>query len=540
MSYVSNPVPKMPKRAWTRFLFPAIVLLVCGGLFAAPMIYNANFEFSDELIPLFTLSYLAPPLCVILLTLWWLFFSPFRWRTRFICFAMAAIVVPLLCYLTIRDFEFTTNRFGFVPIFHFAWNPSSSQRFEEFERQRAGDKPAEIDAAVGPEDWPAFRGPKRDGVVTHLKLAKDWDKDPPKVLWKRPCFGGYSGVAVAGNVVVTLEQRHGEEAIVCYDRASGVQRWAYAYSAHHPDKMGEGPRATPTIHDGLIFTFGATGELYCVNTKGQYQWSDSLLKSPENKVTWGMSGSPLIVDDLVVIHAGADSKVNGNSLIAYEQKGGKVRWSVGQRKAGYSSPQLSTLGGVAQILLFDAHGLISYDPKTGKELWATAWETKMDMNSIQPIVIGGDRVFISSEASNGCALFRVTPPKEGATWNVDKLWSNRNLGARFASPVTNGKRLFGLHNVAGVLKCLDLADGSVVWNGDRYEPGQLLLVDDVVLLMSGKGNLLLFDADAAEPTPLAQFDVFDAKTWNMPALAGDQLFLRNQSEIACIQLPRRK
>jgi outer membrane protein assembly factor BamB len=378
--------------------------------------------------------------------------------------------------------------------------------------------------------------------VPLAKLAADWNATPPSVLWRHPCGDGYSGIAVAGNIAVTIEQRTDKETVVCYDRATGRQRWSYPYDALYQHVMGDGPRATPTIHKNRIYTLGATGELVCLSVEGKKYWSVNILDDNKAKnVIWGLSGSPLIVDDLVVVNPGIDAEnPAGASLVAYEQKTGKKRWAAGNHRAGYSSPQLATLAGKLQIVLFDGEGVAGYDPAVGKELWQFPWITRSDMDSIQPAIVGGNCVFISSEPENGCALLRVFAPHGHMHgWNVGMAWTNKSLNCRFANPVTDGKYLYGLSNIAGILTCLDAKDGTLKWRGDRCGPGQLLLADGKLLVVNGKGGVMLVAADPAQYKELARFTVFDDKTWNTPSLAGDQLFMRNQSEIACLKLPRK-
>lgn len=268
----------------------------------------------------------------------------------------------------------------------------------------------------------------------------------------------------------------------------------------------------------------------------------------------GLTGSPLIVDDLVIAHAGIDEDAPIESaLIAYDKTKGTIRWRTGNRPAGYSSPQLASLAGVPQVLLFDGAGLVAYEPRTGKELWKFPWVTDYAMNSIQPVILGKDRVFISSEQKNGCAMLRVTPPDnsdpkssvEKFTWTAEVVWQNKNLAARYANPVSDGKSIFGLHALQGVLTCLDARTGKVKWKGEREGPGQLLLAENALIVINGdKGDVALFDPEAASTcSELARRPVFEKenrdKTWNTPALAGDQLFVRNQAHIVCMKLPGR-
>jgi outer membrane protein assembly factor BamB len=546
-----------PRPSFIRlFRFPMIVLLLVAAVIAAPILLMAYGGVdSDDLAGFFFLTHWVLPLVTVLvLTVWWLlFFRGMGCLARFgvllLAIALVGAAGAAVAVSTIRSFELTASPFGLVPRIQFAWEKSSEEELAEklsADTSKSDGLPA-IDATVGPEDFAAYRGAKTDGIVAFAKLKTDWQKDAPKVLWRQPCPGGYSGVAVAGNIVVTLQQRvkDKKEVVVCYDRATGRHRWFYEYDAYHKDVMGDGPRSTPTIHDNHIYTIGATGKLVCLTVDGKLKWSKDILEdgAAEN-IKWGMTGSPLIVDDLVIANPGVDPKVApeqrpGSSLIAYEQATGKIRWKTGKRKAGYSSPQLVTLGGVPQIMIFDGEGLVGYD-KTGKELWQYEWITDFEMNSIQPVVLGDDRVFISSEQKNGCAMLRIKrPANEGSTWTVEPVWDNKHLATRYANPVTDGKLLFGLHNLSGVLVCLKVDTGKVAWKGERYGPGQLLLADGVLLVVDGTtGDACLLDADGNELSRFVALEKRD-KTWNTPALAGDQLFIRNQAEIVCVKLPRR-
>jgi outer membrane protein assembly factor BamB len=547
MSLTHEQKNEAPAFSWWRtFRFPLIVLVICGAIFAIPWVCLAlEIDIEDALIFRFVTQWHVPALAVLIIAVWWLFFSGVPWSTR-LGVAFAVVLAVAGFFVITRERELTMGRVALVPRFQFIWETSAEAKLaqdRDSESRKTHALPA-IDATVGPEDFPRYRGPNLDGIVAFAKLQTNWQEYPPKRLWNKSCPGGYSGIAVAGNIAVTLQQRKGQEVVVCYDRATGRERWNYPYDAFHEDIMGNGPRSTPAIHERRIFTIGATGEMVCLNAEGEKQWSANILELAKAKnIKWGLTGSPLIVDDLVIAHAGIDPQAPaGSALIAFEQATGEIRWQTGNRKAGYSSPQLAVLDNTPQILLFDGEGLISYD-KAGNELWQHPWLTDWDMNSIQPVVLGNDRVFISSEMSNGCAMLRVKAPKaDKASWTVEVLWENKRLAARYANPVSDGKHIFGLHNTGGVLTCLNASDGTLKWKGERCGPGQMLLADGVLLVVNGDtGEVSLFETDSQSCSELGRLAVFEKKdkTWNTPALAGDHLFVRNQAEIACWKLPRR-
>lgn len=543
---MTTPAPRV--RWWRSIYLPLVVLIVCGVIFAAPWVCIAVGIDTNDIVPppLILSQWIAPLIAWILIGFWWLFLSTYRWTTRF--GVLAVLLVGVAGFVaSVRSFELTKGRISLVPIFHFRWETTANERLAAYlANQGQGDDLPPIDAAVLPDDFPRYRGVNADGIVRLPGLQTDWKQHPPKELWSRPCPGGYSGIAVAGNIVVTLEQRDDGQTVVCCDRATGKQRWTHLLSASYVDKnnMGNGPRSTPTIHDNRIYCLGAGGTLACLNANGKERWLVNILSdSGAANMKWGLTSSPLIVDDLVIVNPGEDVTPDRrlhSAVIAYDAATGHIRWRTGTRKASYSSPQLVTIDGVPQILLFDGAGLVAYD-KTGKELWNYEWITEYEMNSIQPVVFADGRIFISSEKTQGCAMVRVKGNAQGP-WTVETVWKNNKLAARYANPVSDGKNIFGLHNLQGQLICIDAENGRVKWKGELEGPGQMLLTDGVLLVVNGdSGDVKLFDATASEARELARFDTFKdkRKTWNTPALAGDQLFVRNQNDIVCLKLPRR-
>lgn len=522
-----------PRRRWY-LRFPVIVLFLIGLAIVVPRVYELFDLDPGPLMYVRMIGTWVVMACVPALAVWFVF-SHYAWQTK-LGIVGGVAVAGLVGVALVREVDLTGS---WAPMFHFRWEPDPAARLGQYLREAPANSVAGgADLSIGPVDFPRYRGTNCDGVVKGVTLATDWQAQPPKLLWRHACGGGYAGCAVAGNSAITIEQRYQDEAVVCYDRATGRERWVYSYPAlfHRSEPMGgDGPRATPTIHDGLVYSLGATGVLVCLDAGGRARWKVNILDDNRAaNIDWGMSGSPLIVDNLVVVNPGIDPAQNaGMALAAYDRITGKKVWAANNRQAGYSSPQLATLAGKRQILLFDAVGLGGFDPADGRQLWSHPWETMMGMNTSQPLVIGSDQVLISSELSNGAAVLRIK--RDGDQFAVEEVWQNRYLASKFSNPVLHDGHIYGINYT--ILTSIDAATGQRRWKDGRFGHGQVLLVGDVVLVLGEAGDVALVAADPAAYRELARMKVFTGKTWNTPALAGNQLFVRNHREMACYELP---
>jgi outer membrane protein assembly factor BamB len=388
-------------------------------------------------------------------------------------------------------------------------------------------------AAAGPLDCPGYRGQRRDGVVKGPPLSRDWKLHPPRVVWRQPVGGGYAAFAVVGNVAVTIEQRRDREAVVCYDTVTGRERWVYDYAASFRRGEDAGPRATPTIDSGDVFALGATGRLVCLDAvSGRLKWSKEILQNNSN-LTWGMSGSPLVDDHVVVVNPGVQrSDSGGRAVIAYHRTTGGVVWQAGQTQAGYSSPMLATLAGQSQILLLDGEVLGGYDAATGAQLWQFPWNTQQGINVAQPVVLEGDRVFISSGYGVGCALVQVGT--SDSRWTAEPVWETSAMHCKFTSPVAYQGFVYGLDE--GILVCVDVQTGKRRWKEGRYGHGQMLRADDLLLIMAESGELVLVEATPQGHHELGRLQALEGKTWNTPILVDGRAYLRNDREMVCYDL----
>ncbi len=471
----------------------------------------------------------------LLMLIWLLFFSRLRWKIRLISFA--AIVLMLLC--STKLFRFRGFNGDLVPLLEWRWKKSSSEMISptpSFHPMEEGSTVVTSSA----EDYPQFLGPNRNAVLRGIRLARDWSKRPPRLIWRQPIGAGWSGFAVLGDSAVTQEQHGEQETVVCYELRTGKVKWRhYDRAKYETVPAGIGPRATPTIVKDRVYTLGGTGILNCLDfATGRQIWSQNIVTDKEI-ADWGMSGSPLVFEGLVVVSAG---RMNGGSLVAFDRHTGEEVWSGGNDLAGYSSPLLTTLAGVRQILIFNYGSISAHHPFTGQILWRHPWSNGTECVA-QPVPLPGNRVFVSSGYGIGCKLFQVQRDEKSKPDRIEDLtnlraslvWETPRLKAKFTNVVYRDGYIYGLDD--GVLVCLDVANGQRKWKRGRYGHGQVILVDDLLLVQTESGDVVLVEANPNAHHELTRFPALDSKTWNSPALAGSYLLVRNDREAACYELP---
>jgi outer membrane protein assembly factor BamB len=380
--------------------------------------------------------------------------------------------------------------------------------------------------------WTDFRGPLRNGEYRDVPIVQEWPAGGLKPIWKQPAGGGYASFVVARGRAFTIEQRGTQEVAAAYDVATGRELWTNAWAAEFRESMGgDGPRATPTWADGRVYVLGATGELRALDeSSGRVIWRTNILTdSGAENLPWGMAASPLVVDDTIVVLPGGP---NGQSVAGYDRATGKRLWSSLDDTQAYSSPMLVTLNGVRQLLVFTATRLTGLSPSNGQLLWSYPFATYNGINSAQPILIGDNRVFISASYGAGAAMLELSRDADGFT--VREVWRNNRMKNRFSTSVLRDGVIYGLDE--SILAAVDAATGELKWKGGRYGYGQLLLAGNNLIVLTEDGDLALVRATPERHQDLARFPVLDGKTWNVPALAGGYLLVRNLAEMAAFDL----
>jgi len=411
----------------------------------------------------------------------------------------------------------------------FAWR--WSETVEERLVAQALDPPVApepVPAAAAQRDWPGFRGSDRDGKVRGVQIEADWTRSPPVELWRRPVGPGWSSLAVGGDLLYTQEQRGDDEVVACYGVTTGEPVWMHRDTVRFfESNAGAGPRATPTLSDGRVVTFGATGILNVLDARdGAVVWSRNAASDTGAELPdWGFSSSPLVVGDEVVV------AVSGQ-LAAYDLATGDRRWTGPAGGVSYSSPHPTTIDGVPQVLLLSGTGASSVAPADGTLLWEHPWK---GFPIVQPAVTADGDVLVT--ASGGSGVRRIAVAHGPGGWTVDERWTSLWMKPYFNDFVVHEGHAFGFDN--RILACIDLEDGERKWKGGRYGNGQLVLLSDqdLLLVLSEQGELALVAATPEAFTELARFPAVEGKTWNHPVLAGNLLLARNGQEMAAFRLP---
>jgi outer membrane protein assembly factor BamB len=459
---------------------------------------------------------------VVFVLLWLLFFSRMRWRRRLV--GAVGMVGAMAVLASLFRYEGVSG--DLVPLFSLKW------------RAPAGAVVSTAKAQPGklPENfagYPQFLGPTRDGLIPGPVLARNWSAQPPELTWRVPVGEGFAGFAIAGPRALTLEQDGANESVVCRDLFTGATQWAHVYAARYENPVGgTGPRTTPTVVGERVLTMGATGLLHCLElTTGRVVWQrDTLADAGAKCPDWGVACSPLVTNDLVIVTPGGRE----HSLAAYRLENGQSVWSAGDVRAGYSSPQLVTLAGVPQFLVFNHEGVAGHAAADGRALWTYPWPPSAQHVS-DPRVVAPNRFVVSSGYGAGVDLVELT--RENESWKTSRIWHSIRLKSKFGSLVVHEGFLYGLDD--GRLTCIDLANGEAKWKGGRIGHGQVLLAGDVLLVTAENGDVLLMEASPEAVSELGRFSTLSGKMWNPPALAPPFLIVRTEREAACYRLPLR-
>ncbi len=370
-------------------------------------------------------------------------------------------------------------------------------------------------SAASSDDWTRWGGPQRTGVSNEA----DWDAvGRAKPLWSTEVGLGYSSVVVRGNRLYTIG--HDKEAKVdvvrCLDAETGAEVWFHDYPAKLWDLYhGGGTLTTPTLDGERLFTAEREGQLFCFQAAdGKVLWTKDQAKEFGLELpTWGLSASPYVHGDLVVMNVGP--------VIAYDKASGEVKWkSAKDYGHAYSTPAPLVWKGEECLAVFGGDGLVLLALDDGAELAFAGWETGYAVNAMTPVV-AGSRVFISSGYERGCELLEL------ADGGFEVVWESKVMRNHMSGSILWDEHLYGFDE--SVLKCIDL-EGTEVWRERGLGKGALMIADGRLIVLSEGGELVIAEASPQEFAELSRAKVLDGSVcWTMPVLANGRIYCRNHA-----------
>lgn len=422
---------------------------------------------------------------------------------------------------------------------------------------------------VSGEDWPRWRGPRGDGTWAAPKLPARWPAEGLKTLWKQPVGSGYAGVTVADGRVYTLDleapiprqakgkdgppegaRSDGVERVLCFDAVTGKPLWSHRYPVRYGTLGGyaNGPRTQPTYHNGKLYTLGAVGHFFCLDAKGgRVLWSHDTAREFGAKVPeWGFAGSPVVDDDRVLVHVGAEK--NG-CVMAFDRDTGKERWRSLPDPAGYCTPAVIQAKSGKQVVLWTPQNVHGLDPQTGRSLWKVPYKVTYGVSIASPI-FRDDVLFVSGYWEGSKAVQLGPQPTDARlVWADTKL-----LRGLMAQPLYRDGFAYTIDKDFG-LTCFDLKTGRKRWDDDnrltprgRNPHASIVWVNDGnrALALNATGELVLCRLSPGGFEEESRAKVLNGRVWGHPAFAGRHLFAKTDgaeawqnafpNDLVCIEI----
>ena len=386
------------------------------------------------------------------------------------------------------------------------------------------------------QDWPQFRGPNRDGVVLGRESLPTFASAGPELVWDRTVGSGFSAPAVAGERLLLFHRQGSREVVEALRVSDGERIWEFAYDTTYKDDFGfeNGPRATPVIADGRVYTFGAAGVMHSLDLDtGTKQWSvDTHSQFGVRKGFFGAASTPLVLGGKVIANIGGS---DGAGIVAFDANSGAKVWTAPDHDASYSSPVAAQIDGALHAIFFTREGLVALKPETGKVAYERRWRSRSraSVNAATPVVLG-DIVFLSSSYGTGAIAVRL---RNG---HLEELWSGEDvIDNHYSSCVRSGSTLFGFHGrqeYGQSFRAADLTTGEVLWSSERMPAGSITRIGNRLLLLLESGELLLAAASREKFEVLSRAQILGRETRAFPAVASGLLFARDKDTLACMRL----
>tara|TARA_R110000850_G_scaffold32282_6_gene88582 strand:+ start:20501 stop:22207 length:1707 start_codon:yes stop_codon:yes gene_type:complete len=392
------------------------------------------------------------------------------------------------------------------------------------------------------QGWTQFRGPDRRNISYETGLSKDWNQNPPKLLWTARGLGeGYSSVSLSGNLVFTMGTKANEETVMAIDVNTGEIVWSQANGPVFNNNQGNGPRSTPTIEGDRLYALGANGNLVCLSTKdGNLEWSKNILQEfNARNIVWGISESPLIDGDQLICTPGGQ----GATMVALKKQDGSLIWKSdvpGNPQAGYASAITINTGGVRQYVNFTHAGVMGIESTTGRPLWGNDRAANKTANCSAPVFYAEkNSIFYASGYGTGGALLQLSAAQNGV--NAQLAYFTPEMKNHHGGMVEVDGFLYGSSD-PGVLTCINLANGQAAWQNRSVGKGALTCADGHLYLRSEKGPVALVEVNPKGYVEKGRFNQPDRSgnmAWPHPVVVDGKLFLRDQDILLCYDVRNR-
>jgi outer membrane protein assembly factor BamB len=401
---------------------------------------------------------------------------------------------------------------------------------------------AETRSAVTPttdtNDWPNFLGPRRNGTSLETGLLTDWPEDGPPLLWERPLGEGYGAPVVADGKLIIFHRVDDDEVIECVNAEDGNEViWTYEYPTRYRDQYGynNGPRSSPTIDNGRVYTYGAEGVLTCVEFEsGELVWQRPV--NNEYGVPQGFFGAgtaPVIEDNLILLNVGGS---NGKGIIAFEKSTGETVWETSDNTASYSTPIVATVHGERLAIFHTGDGLLVVDPKTGKERFKYPFRSTIRESAIAatPVLVD-DVVFLSGTYGIGAVALKLDPSGLKEVWKDEYA-----MQSHWATSIYHEGKLYGMdgrHEQGSNFRCIDFMTGDIVWTADKgLGRASFVMADGHLFAIGERGKLALIEVSEDGYKEKARIRVLRYPVWTPPVLSQGLLYLRNERGMICLDL----
>ncbi len=388
--------------------------------------------------------------------------------------------------------------------------------------------------AVYGGDWPWWRGPNHNGISEETDWVASWPEGGPKVFWKATVGVGFSTISVSEGKAYTMGNAGDKDTVFCFDAATGKEIWKHTYNQRLDKSYYEGGTlASVTVADGRVYTVSKDGKAFCLDAEsGKVLWRKAFIKDLGiERTTWGFSGSPLVIDNLVIYNAGATG-------LALNRDDGSVVWRGPKSPGGYATAVPYTMDGRKCVALFGFQEVLGLDVSTGEELWGHKWKTKYDVHAADPIIVG-KQVFICSGYGEGCALLELE--SNDGKYKVKQLWRNRNMRNKMNASVLRDGYIYGVDE-GGELRCLDFKTGEMLWQQPGFGQGSLMAADGKLIVLGEKGNLVIAQAGPHGYKEISAAKILPFKCWTVPVLANGRIYARNTTkttgEVICLDVSK--